>query len=182
MRSRPLLIATGFGAAVQILYLLAMTALTYFLVYPILEQSLLDDLQVPGSVPGPVINTSLFTGIAGICLAPVLYAAIGVVYTYFHHREYPVTPDQGAVGGAAAAAAARLLSGVIGVLINAIAIYSFSSRVPFFAGLGDGPPDALIFGIFSSAVGSLFGLCFGAVFAALIGALGGGLGALVINR
>jgi hypothetical protein len=183
MRTRPLLIAISVGAAFQLVYQLVALGLTYLLVYPTIQEILDSPFGVPGGGPTQVINLSFVTSIAGLCLAPLAYAAIGFIYAFLHHREDPISPDHGAVGGAAASGAARALSGVLGILITTIVTYFWLTPSPLIAQtFGDAPPDALVIGLLGSTAGGFISLCFGVLFASFIGALGGGLGALFLNR
>jgi hypothetical protein len=123
----------------------------------------------------------------GVLLAPVAYAGTGVLYTWLHHREdQPVTAEQGAIGGAAAAATARfttgLVQGVFSLLMSSVMYQNIASQIgPLPGGPSTGIPLIFGFGIFSGIVGGIVGACFGALLAAALGAMGGALAGAIFK-
>ena len=189
MKTKPFLIATFISTILQSLYYALITGVT-LLIMPRMMESLQDIPSNGGPPPGlfNFVGISMLTGGIGLVLAPIVYAGTGALYTWLHHREeQPVTAEQGAIGGAAAAFTARFATGLLiafGSLVLSNVMYQMMGDV-FNSVPGAGPtpfpnPMFSIFGGLSSVIGGLFSACFGSIIAAALGALGGSLtGALL---
>lgn len=188
MRIRPFVISTLVSAAIQSVYYTIITAITLIILPPMMDTVIQDIPSSGGPPPGifSFMGISVFIGIASLILAPLAYAATGALYARLHHgEEAPVTPEQGALGGALAAFVARFATGLfiagasllvshfmMGTIMNAV---GGSGAVP---GL---PPNFTVFSSVTSVFGSLVSTCFGSVIAAAIGGLGGALTGAILK-
>lgn len=176
MRLRPFYIAAGLGTLLQILYAVFSYLLAYFLVPA--------DLRVLENLPPNVFGLTSVVGCFGTILAPLVHIGVGMLYAHLHGREAPLEAEAAAIGGAASAASARLVSGLFatftGLFLTPILINRLTGpALPQFS-----PNDfqlMVIPALFTAVLG-LTGLCFGAVIAGAVGGLGGALGRLWLNR
>lgn len=176
MRVRPFYIAAGLGALLQTLYAAFSSLLAYFLVPT--------DLRVLENLPPTVFGFTTVVGCFGAILAPLVHLGTGILYAYLHGREAPLAAEDGAIGGAASAATARLISGLFATLTGLFLTPILVSRLT-----GPTPPQFspsdfpfLVIPTLVTAVGGLVGLCFAGVIAGAVGALGGALGSVWANR
>ncbi|GAB4581017.1 MAG: hypothetical protein Fur0022_37620 [Anaerolineales bacterium] len=149
---------------------------------------MLQDIPTSGAPPPTFFNfmgiSFLFAGL-GLVLAFLAHSGTGVLYAWLHRREEPpVTPEQGAIGGAAAAFTARFAAGLVAavgsLVFSNLMISTLTSSVPELSNPANMPPVFLMMNSMTSVIGGVFGACFGAVVAAALGALGGAIsGALL---
>jgi hypothetical protein len=176
MRPRPFFIAAGLGALLQTLYAAFSSLLAYFLVPT--------DLRVLDNLPPYAIGFTTVIGCFGTILAPLVHIGVGILYAYLHRREAPLAAEDGAIGGAASAGTARLISGLFATMTGLFLTPVLVSRLsgPAIPGSpSDGFPFLLI-PTLVTAVGGLVGLCFAVAIAAAVGALGGALSSAWANR
>lgn len=93
-------------------------------------------------------------------------AGVGALYAYLHSRHLALSTVDGAVGGVAATALARIGSSVIGSVIS------------IAGAAGNSAADQLT----TAVAGSVIGLCLAATIGIVPGAFGGWLGASMIAR
>lgn len=181
MRTRSFIISTLGSTLLQSLYYVVVTGLT-LLLFPSLMDTISQDFLTTGAPPAGFsgfIGISAILSIAGLILAPLTYAATGALYAYLHRREdAPVTPEQGALGGAVAAFTARFLTGMF--IAGASLIVAQFMMGSLTNGLGDSgisgvPPNITAISGVMNVFSSLVGTCFGAMIAAALGGLGGAL-------
>lgn len=176
MRVRPFYIAAGIGALLQTLYAAFSSLLAYFLVPT--------GLRVLENLPPNVFGFTSVVGCFGIILAPLVHIGIGMFYAYLHGREAPMAAEDGAIGGAASAATARLISGLFATLTGVFLTPILVSRLTGPATPQFSPNDFpfLVIPTLVTAVGGLVALCFAVVIAGAVGALGGALASLWTHR
>jgi hypothetical protein len=189
MKTRAFLIATSISALLQGLYYAVITGIS-LLILPGMMNTLIQEVPSSGGPPPNFFNfmgTSMLIGGLSLILAPLAYAGTGALYTWLHRREeHPVSAEQGALGGAAAAFTARFITGIL-VAIGSLLVTNLmmGGMADILANTPGGvptdlPPMFSVFNSLTSVFGSLIGACFGSVIAAMLGALGGALtGALL---
>lgn len=185
MKTRPFLIATTISAILQGVYYVIITGIS-LLILPRMLDSLMQDMPTNGAPPQGIFSfmgVSFLLGGIGLVLAPIAYAGTGALYAWLHRREeQPVTAEQGALGGAAAAFTARFAAGIL-VAIGSLLVSNLMmgtmtdiiANTPGGVSPTDFPPMISVFNNMTSVVGSLMGACFGSIIAAMFGALGGAL-------
>ncbi|HNB51857.1 MAG TPA: hypothetical protein PK530_07935 [Anaerolineales bacterium] len=182
MKTRPFLIATLISALLQGIYYVIITGIS-LLILPRMLDSLMQDIPTSGGPPQSIFNfmgISFLMGGIGLVLAPIAYAGTGALYAWLHRREeQPVTAEQGALGGAAAAFTARFAAGIL-VAIGSLLVSNLMTGT--ITNIIGGTPTATqypfmysVLNNMTSVMGSLMGACFGSVIAAMLGALGGAL-------
>ncbi len=186
MKTKSFLLATLISTLLQSLYYIVITGITLLLL-PRMMEMMAQDLPSSGGPPPGFFNfmgISMLTTGVGFLLAPLVHAGTGVLYAWLHRREEPpVTAEQGALGGAAAAFTARFVVGILmalgSLLVSSFMLQALGDVIPS-GGQPFASPMPSIFSGVSSVVGGLFGTCFGSVIAAALGALGGSItGALL---
>ncbi|RPI27373.1 MAG: hypothetical protein EHM70_17925 [Chloroflexota bacterium] len=177
MRYTPFFIVTAASAIIQILYTIAVTAVTFFL-----TRSL--DL---GSIQGPEdlgpYQLVMLTGCIGTLLAPVVHAGTGALYSFLHWREEDITAEIGALGGAASAGLARFASGAVSVLLTILVYPIFMNQIMQTAP-GPMPPElqpVLGFMTIGNMAGGLINTCTATFISAGLGAVGGALAAALFK-
>lgn len=171
LKTRPLLIVTGIGGLLHLIFSFAIQALSTFAI-----SKLISELQIQTS------NAILFTGMNSLanCLCSAgLDTLTGGTYAWLYPRAEPLTPGDGLLGGGAASALARLGSGVLGIFISLL-LLPFTLR-QFRADNIDGGP-MLMMALLQGMIGGIIGLVIGIVLAALFGAVGGVIIALLRER
>lgn len=187
MKTRSFIITVLVSAVVQSLYYAVITTIT-LLVMPSMMDSLLQEIPTSGGPPPSIFNfmgISALISFAGLILAPIAYAATGALYARLHHgEETPVTPEQGALGGAVTAFTARFLTGLfiagVSLLVSQFMIGSMMQAMGE-PGAQNLPPNISVFSSVTSVFGGLIGTCFGSVIAAAMGALGGALTGAILK-
>jgi hypothetical protein len=189
MKTRAFLIATVVSAILQSLYYIVMMGIM-LLIMPGMMESFQDIPSSGGPPPGffNLMGITMLTSGISLVLAPIVYAGTGALYAWLHRREdQPVSAEQGAIGGAAAAFTARFATGLLitlGSVLLSTVMYQMmgdvSNSVPNPGSMPFPAPIGSVIGGISSVIGGLFSACFGSVIAAALGALGGSLtGALL---
>ncbi len=140
------------------------------------QQSTLD----PGLAESMALLSSGMSALACVC-GSLLSVAVGATYGLWIARAQGAGPDEGVIGGAASAAAAQTLGGLIqsalSLTILPIALQQTGTQ------LGQPLSPAIIgVSVISSGVGSLISVCASAVFGGVLGALGGVIGAAIGRR
>jgi len=183
MKTKPFLISTFLSTILQCLYYAVITGITLLILPQMMDT--ITNLPANGSPPPDffnVIGFSSITGIIGFLLAPFVHAGTGALYAWLHRREeQPVTAEQGAMGGAAAAFTARFITGLFIALASLIVTNIMYQSMGQVFGTPNAPPTPfsdpglIAFTSVFSIVGNLFAACFGSIIAAALGALGGAL-------
>lgn len=180
MKTQPFLLSTGISAGIQIVFALISSAAT-LLIMPELMRNF-----DPNTGLSPIMGGfGLLSCLSLLCI-PFLHGGTGFLYAFFHNRSGELTNESGALGGAASAAFASLLNGLVGIVIGLVMQPLFMQQIMGNSGMPGGsmPPKftpMLGIGLISSTLGSIIGICFGVVIAALLGAFGGLIGALVFK-
>lgn len=191
MKTRPFLIATLVSTLLQSLYYAIMTGIM-LLIFPNMMETFLQDIPSNGGPPPGIFNfmgLSLLMGCVSWGLALVAYTGTGALYTWLHRREEtPVSAEQGAIGGAAAAFTARLVTGIFvaiaSLLVSNLFLGTMTDVLNAAPGVGTPPGFPPMFSVFNSLTsvfGSLFSACLGSIFAGMLGALGGAISGAVLK-
>ncbi len=182
MNIRAFTIALVTSTVLQVGYI-AVSSLVSWLILP----QIFGGLPATGGPANPAQSTvliiSFLTGGVGTLLAPLVYLGTGMLYGILHYRaEGALRAEDGAFGGGAAAALARVLQGFLATGFSLILIPRLLGAAFGQPGLpppggipGSTYPAALIGGTLSG----LFGICIGGLIAAGLGALGGALVAAI---
>ena len=170
MKTLPYFIATAVSTAVQCIYLVVVTGISYLAMRPILENpGVVPDINLPVMFGGTFLISCI-----GMIAAPVVHIGTGLLYAFLHRREGSMTTEQGVLGGAAAAGTARfmtaLFSIMLSVVVSAVMMRGFSA--PNMPGMPGNYPFLPI-NTAASSIGGLIGGCFSTLLAAALGALGG---------
>jgi hypothetical protein len=170
IKTRPLLIAAGVGAVVQVLYSLLSNAVS---LAPMLSGQGLD-LTQPS-------NLSLVTGALACICTPVIGIGAGLLYAYLHGREAALTVADGAIGGAATGAIIQLIGGILGACLSLLVVPQVLQQAT-----AQVPPEAagiaLGAGIAGGIIGAAIGICIGLAIGAILGAIGGAIGGAVLGK
>lgn len=181
MKTRPFLIVTFISGGIQVLFVILSALITY-LVMP----NLLNQFENFNNLPTP--NFGLFTGftVFGGCiflLGLVLHFISGGGYAYLHAREEPVTPEAGALGGAASAGLAKVIAGLVGAFLNIIFFSVFLQRIGFPMDTIPQGERGIFFNVsmLSTTFGGIIGTCISGTIAAALGAIGGAIAGAFIK-
>ena len=121
MKTKAFLIATLISAALQSLYFIGLTGVMLLILTGMME-GMLQEIPNTGQPPPGFFNfmsASMLVSGLGFLLAPIVHTGTGALYAWLHRREEtPVTAEQGALGGAAAAFTARFITGILIALIS----------------------------------------------------------------
>jgi hypothetical protein len=170
IKTRPLLIASGVGAVVQIIYSLISTGVSYG---PALVGQTVDVTQPS--------NLSLITSVLACLCVPIIGIGAGLLYAYLHSREAALTVGDGAIGGAATGALISLVGGLFGACVGLLLVPTLLQQAT-----ADIPPEAagiaLGAGIAGGIIGAAIGICVGLVIGAVLGAIGGAIGGATMGR
>lgn len=134
----------------------------------------------PAVIQSMAILSSGMSVLACVC-GSLLSVACGAVYGLWIARTQQAGPDEGAIGGAASAATAQTLGGLIQAALSLTILPLALQR----AGAQIGQPySPAIVGVslISSGVGSLISVCASALFGGVLGALGGVVGGAIGRR
>jgi len=159
LKTRPLLVASSTGAAVELVVALITQGLAYF--------TLFKPFSAQSSFSQVATGTGLVRCLCGLFVA----ICVGALYTLVYPHSEPFTASNGAIGGATAATIARTISGVLGLCIVSLLI---PMALPQF--LSEGLPSdflGLRVETVTSLVFSVIALVFTIVVAAVLGAVGG---------
>ncbi len=134
----------------------------------------------PGVAQSLAFLSSGMSALACVC-GSLLSIAVGAIYGLWIARAQQAGPDEGAIGGAASAATAQTLGGLVqsalSLTILPLALQQSGAQLgqPF-------SPVILGVSVISSGVGSLIGVCASALFGGVLGALGGVIGGAIGRR
>ncbi len=174
--TRSLFIAAGIGAALQIVLVLLTQAGQFALLRSPMAEN-------PLGIEGLARYSAIAAALVCLCGAATDLLA-GAVYGGTHPREGLIAGD-GVLGGAVSGAAARVVSGAVGVVISLLLMPLTYQRIQALGG-GDLSTTALgplmMFSLVGGVAGGICGIAVSAVFGALLGALSGGLLAAVRTR
>lgn len=133
-----------------------------------------------GFAQSMALLSSSISALACVC-GSALSIAVGAIYGLWIARAQQAGPDEGAIGGAASAATAQTLGGLIqgalSLIILPLALQQSGAQAgqPF-------SPAILGVSVISSGVGSLVSVCASALFGGVLGALGGVVGGALGRR
>lgn len=134
----------------------------------------------PGVAESMALLSSGMSALACVC-GSLLSVAVGAIYGLWIARGQQAGPDEGAVGGAASAATAQALGGLVqsalSLTILPLALQQTGAQLgqPF-------SPAIIGVSVISSGVGSLISVCASALFGGVLGALGGVVGGAIGRR
>ena len=169
IKTRPLLIAAGSGAAVMLIYSLISNGISLM---PMMSGTY-DPLNPP-----PLMTA---IGLLACLCIPIIDIGAGFLYSYLHSREATLTIGDGAIGGAASGAVIHIIGGIFGACLGLLVVPMVLQQT-----VADVPPDvagvALAGGIAGGAIGAVIGLCIGLVIGLVLGAIGGAIGGATMGN
>lgn len=179
IKSRPLMIAAGVAAAIQILFALCAQVISYFQL-----QSLTGFDVTTTTSPEDLTSLGTFTLISTLVCCIGLASDIigGYLYSHLHANEDPLLQVQdGLIGGAVAGLVARILSGLVGVCLGIIVSQFFLADL--YSSLGaEAAAGGAIGSVIGGGVGGVVSICIYSVVGLFLGGVGGAIGASVRGR
>ncbi|MCB0008077.1 MAG: hypothetical protein KDE04_16545 [Anaerolineales bacterium] len=179
IKTRPLMIGAGAGAALLVIISLIVQAGTYFTV-----TSMVDIINNPEAGLGGLGVTGLMSCISLICPVIIVMAA-GYIYGHLANQEGPMETQDAAIGGAATGAVAGIIYGVVnaivGLLVTQFFLADSLNELNQLAG-SSGNPFGSALGAGSGIVGILVGSCCWLVAGGVLGAVGGIIANAVAGR
>ena len=177
IKTRPLMIGAGAGAALLLIVSLIVQAGNYFTL-----STLMGNINNPEQALGSVGITTLISCIGLICPAVVTLAA-GYIYSHLAGQEGPLETQDAAIGGAATGAVAGVIFGVVNAIIGVVITQFVMADVMDELGeLAGANPFAGLMGAGSGVVNALIGSCCWLVAGAVLGAVGAIIANAVANR
>jgi hypothetical protein len=171
IQTRPLLIAAAAGAVVQTILGIISQAITVFTFDPAALLGVGGNFSTPSGAIGTIV----------CCVLLAMDVGVGFIYAFLSGKQGALTTGDGAIGGAASGAVARIASQVIGgcagLLLTPLFIQQVTADLP--------PGQAEAFAAFSGAAtipALLISLCIFLISGVLFGALGGLIGTTLANR
>ncbi|MCP4362493.1 MAG: hypothetical protein GY796_31190 [Chloroflexi bacterium] len=181
MKTRPFIITAAAGAAIQIIWTITITIISYSM-----TTNMFESFSQPGGIPTDPLSTPFFgstmlIAMLGMVCGPALYLLMGGLYAYLHHQDSPTRAEDSAIGGGASAAFARFLTGIV-----SIGISIFMTPLMMAQQLGPEIPvpaaPFIGFSTIGSIAGGFIGICVGVTISGALGAVGGAITAAILNR
>jgi hypothetical protein len=176
INTRSLLIAASVGAALQ----LVLGLLTQLGQFYVLQSRLADS---SAAIAGLARYSAIAAAVTCLC-GGASDLLVGALYGLVHPRAR-LNPGDGVLGGGAAGALARVVSGGAGLGISLLLLPLTYQRLQALSG-GDLPAGAfgpaLLVSALGGLIGGLAGIVFAAIFGAALAALTGGVAALLRSR